>query len=448
MKKRMHAIERFAEMKYAAGRAKVVRAGGKLTVFLHYTGAYGMGERFDAFNQKGRTVANRVEEKFCFQGDKTYCPAPFFWTDTGFGLYADTCDETTFRFGEDTIEILLPQRAEVVLFSGTPEQMVREYMGLFGPAVLPPEWVFGPWISANRWSTQAQAEEQLALLRRYDYPASVLVLEAWSDEATFYIWNGAKYRPRPDGQALRAEDFDFSDSPWPNPRGMLDTLRAAGLHLLLWQVPVYKKQGIEETQNTQNDLDRADAAARRLCVLNGDGTPYVIPTGHWFAGSMVPDFTNPQTGKSWFAKRQYLLDMGVDGFKTDGGEFIYSDDARFFDGSTGVQQRSRYSRDYEESYTRFIGQGRALFSRAGYAGQHTVPSTGRGISSPKTGSFAACCGRGSAPPLRGSCSGALTSEASPGRCPRWISTGGPPRWPASAPSCSGIPSRMAVSFGS
>ena len=37
---------------------------------------------------------------------------------------------------------------------------------------------------------------------------------------------------------------------------------------------------------------------------------------------MIPDFTNPETSRTWFGKRQYLLDMGVDGFKTDGGEFV------------------------------------------------------------------------------------------------------------------------------
>ena len=37
---------------------------------------------------------------------------------------------------------------------------------------------------------------------------------------------------------------------------------------------------------------------------------------------MIPDFTDPETVRSWFARRQYLLEMGVDGFKTDGGEFV------------------------------------------------------------------------------------------------------------------------------
>ena len=332
-----------------------------------------MGEKYDSLNQKGKTVINAVREKFCFQGDKTYCTTPFFWTDTGFGLYVDTCEVTTFDFGDSCIEIELPETADVFLFSGTPEEMVREYMSLFGPAVLPPEWTMGIWISANRWNTQKDVDALLGKLKKYDFPASVVVLEAWSDEATFYIWNGAKYEPVPDGKALKYEDFDFSGTPWPDPAKMVQDIHDAGLKLLLWQVPVYKKQGDDEVQNVQNDLDREDAAARRLCVTIPDGTPYTIPKGNWFPDSMVPDFTNPDTIKSWFGKRQYLLDIGVDGFKTDGGEFIHRSDAQFHDGTTGKEGVNRYSRDYTESYRNFVGSNGVIFSRAGFSGQHTVP---------------------------------------------------------------------------
>ena len=54
---------------------------GELTASLCYDGAYGMGEKYNAVNQKGRTAVNEVEEKFCFQGEKTYCPAPFCSTN-------------------------------------------------------------------------------------------------------------------------------------------------------------------------------------------------------------------------------------------------------------------------------------------------------------------------------------------------------------------------------
>ena len=355
------------------GNAELYRDGNRLTVHVLYNGAYGMGEKYDSLNQKGKTVINAVREKFCFQGDKTYCTTPFFWTDTGFGLYVDTCEATTFDFGEKSIEIKLPETAEVVLFTGTPEEMVREYMSLFGPAVLPPEWSMGIWISANRWNTQKDVDELLAKLKKYDFPASIVVLEAWSDEATFYIWNGAKYEPVPNGQALKYEDFDFSDTPWPDPAKMVQDIHDAGLKLLLWQVPVYKKQGDDEIQNAQNDLDREDAAARKLCVTMPDGAPYTIPKGNWFPDSMVPDFTNPATVKSWFGKRQYLLDIGVDGFKTDGGEFIHRNDAQFHNGTTGKEGVNRYSRDYTESYRNFVGSNGVIFSRAGFSGQHTVP---------------------------------------------------------------------------
>lgn len=359
--------------KLSYANAELYREKEQLTINLQYDGAYGMGEKYDSLNQKGKTVVNQVQEKFCFQGEKTYCTTPFFWTNTGFGLYVDTCETTTFSFEDDRIVVTLPQTAEVVLFSGTPEEIIREYMGLFGPAVLPPEWTMGVWVSANRWNSQKDVDILLEKLKKYDFPASVMVLEAWSDEATFYIWNGAKYTPVPGNDNLKYDDFDFSDSPWPDPRKMIEDVHDARLKLLLWQVPVYKKQGADEVLNDQNDQDRADAAARKLCVMAEDGTPYTIPEGNWFAGSMVPDFTNPETVKSWFSKRQYLLDMGVDGFKTDGGEFIYRQDVRFADGSTGREGVNRYCRDYTESYRDFVGSTGTIFSRAGFAGQHTVP---------------------------------------------------------------------------
>ena len=71
--------------------------------------------------------------------------------------------------------------------------------------------------------------------------------------------------------------------------------------------------------------------------MNQDGSPYEIPEGNWFAGSYIPDFTREETKEFWFHKRKYLLDMGVDGFKTDGGEFIYQENILFADGTTGKE---------------------------------------------------------------------------------------------------------------
>lgn len=341
---------------------------------LNYEGVYGMGEKYDSLNQKGHCVVNQVEEKFCFQGAHTYCPAPFFFTDTGFSLYASTDEVTAFGFTGSQIRVSVPERTEIYIGTGTPKELIQQYMSIHGPAKLPPKWIFGPWISANHWNTQKQVEQQLKVLENWGYPATVLVVEAWSDEATFYIFNGARYEAKAYGEALKYEDFDFSDSEyWQNPKAMVDKLHKNSIHLVLWQIPVYKKQEPGEALCEQNNLDKSDAMARDLCVKNTDGTPYVIPEGHWFSGSMVPDFTNPKTRESWFGKRQYLIDIGIDGFKTDGGEFIYSDNVVFSDGSKGKEGKNRYAQSYTKAYTEFLGNDHVLFSRAGYAGQHTTP---------------------------------------------------------------------------
>ncbi|MCL2034374.1 MAG: glycosyl hydrolase [Oscillospiraceae bacterium] len=362
------------EFTFSGGSAKLLPENGALRIHLPYSAAFGGGERFHTINLKGYTVDIAVEEKFCEQGEKTYCPAPFFFTDSGFGLYAATGSAMRFIFNEDSIVLTgIPTGTEITLFSGASQTIIAEYMSIFGESVLPPSWVFLPWISANHWDTQEKTEKQIELLKKYDFPAGVIVLEAWSDEATFYIFNGAKYTPKPDG-AFTFEDFSFpEDGPWPNPKAMIEKLHEAGLHVVLWQIPVYKKQGPDEIQNQQNDLDRESAEKLGLCVRCTEGLPYTIPEGNWFAGSMIPDFTNPEAKQDWFRKRQYLLDIGVDGFKTDGGEFIYRDDLRFHNGLDGAEMKNSYPQCYAKAYTKFLDKNHVLFSRAGYAGQHTTP---------------------------------------------------------------------------
>jgi alpha-glucosidase (family GH31 glycosyl hydrolase) len=76
---------------------------------------------------------------------------------------------------------------------------------------------------------------------------------------------------------------------------MIEKLHSAGLRLLLWQIPVYKQPDKDDPPCIQRDNDRAYAVAHKLCVMDSEGKPYAIPEGHWFAGSLLPDFTNAET---------------------------------------------------------------------------------------------------------------------------------------------------------
>lgn len=59
-------------------KVKITRRNGTaLCIEAAYQAVYGLGEKFDAVNQKGKTVENQVIEKFCNQGKYSYCTTPF-----------------------------------------------------------------------------------------------------------------------------------------------------------------------------------------------------------------------------------------------------------------------------------------------------------------------------------------------------------------------------------
>lgn len=333
---------------------------------------YGLGERYCSVNHLGRKLKSQVTEKFCKQGENAYLPLPFYHADDGHGVFIDTPYEVSFDFSKGHVRMELPKEAacKIYFFYGKPKEIIAQFLEKSGEAVLPPKWAFGVWASANRWNCQSDIEEQVRYAEKYSYPISVIVIEAWSDEATFYLWNGAKYKVVDGGKPLEREDMHFG-APWPSPDKMIEELHERGMKLVLWQIPALKELAAEE-KCEQHDRDCTYAVEHGLVGINMDGMPYKIPK-QWFIGSMLPDFSNPETLKWWFAKRKYLLDMGVDGFKTDGGEFVYDEETLFYRNMSGKAKKNLYPAQYEKAYADFVGRERILFSRAGYIGAQTTP---------------------------------------------------------------------------
>ena len=338
---------------------------------------YGFGERFDSLDQNGLNPDVCVVNQYCKQGNRTYIPMPFFVTEAGYGMHVVTDRYVRFGLaprlpGTMVIEAQIdPGRPSLqsTVFLGTPADIVRAYSRSTGVTALPPKWAFGPWMSGNAWDTQREVEEQLRLSDELGLPATVVVIEAWSDEATFYVWNDAQHAPEPGDHAFQLDEFTFpAEGKWPDPKALADRVHDSGMKLVLWQIPVLKRLAAHEPRCTQHERDEEHAIARGYVVRNADGTPYRIPDG-WFAGSLLLDFTNPEAARWWFGKRRYLIDqLGVDGFKTDGGEFIFDDRVAFWDGRDGASMRNRYAMTYIEAYRDFAGPGRITFSRAGHVG--------------------------------------------------------------------------------
>lgn len=339
-------------------------------------GWYGFGERYNALNQAGNRVDQFVYNQYKEQGLRTYMPMPVGYTDAGFGLHLATDSYSWFDLsmsGETRLGVEADHLA-IDLFTGSIVEQVSQFMAVTGDPEPAPAWALGPWMSSNNWDSEAEVRKQVALTLEHEIPATVLVIEAWSDEATFYIFNDAQYAEKPGGDAFAYGDFSFPEwGRWPDPKGLTEHLHSNDLRLILWQIPIIKQS--PALKHVQKRNDESHFFAEGYGVKHPDGTPLRLPEG-WFKDSLLMDFTNPAGRDWWFEKRQYLIDeLGVDGFKTDGGEMVWGRDLVFADGRTGLENRNAYPRDYISAYHRFAQQnGGICFSRAGYTGAQTFPA--------------------------------------------------------------------------
>lgn len=357
---------------------KIIASGIKVAA-LENERFYGFGERYNDINQRGNLVDVYVYNQYKDQGIRTYFPMPYFLSSEGYGFYLPTDRYVEFDLCREDAGCW---RAEVQIeelswyrFFGTPKEMVEQFTSLTGRPTMMPEWAFGPWMSSNNWDSEAEVKKQVELTKKYDIPATVLVIEAWSDEATYYIFNDAVYEENNGKDGFSYSDFHFPKwGKWPDPKGMVKYLHENGLKCILWQIPIIKY--INSLHHLQKDRDEKYALEKGYCAKKSDGIPYRMPEG-WFTDSLLMDYTSENACDWWMKKRQYLVDeVQIDGFKTDGGEFVFGDEVVFADGRTGKEMRNEYPNLYIQKHYDYIHEKRdgIVFSRAGFTGACRMPA--------------------------------------------------------------------------
>ena len=342
---------------------------------------YGFGERFNGFNQRGNILDVRVYEEYKSQseGNRTYLPIPFFLSSGFWGHCINSPQKITYDLSSDdswSFEAeLVDWNLECFIYLGKPGEILKSQAQLTGFPVLPPDWAFGPWMSSNEWNSQKRVLKELHKSRELDIPATVLVIEAWSDEKNFYIWNDAEYKVKDPSELFSYSDFTFPEKGlWPDPESMIEDIHSDDTRLILWQIPVSKhlEEGVTCEQNARDKQYMID---KGYCVLNEDGSPYKVKPW-WFTDSLVIDFTNPEAAEWWMDKRKYLIDeLHIDGFKTDGGEHLWGRELLFADGRKGAQLWNEYPNHYINSYYKYINDknGGISFSRSGFMGVQNSP---------------------------------------------------------------------------
>ena len=346
-------------------------------------GFYGFGERYNSLNQRGNRLDIRVYDEYKNQGLRTYIPVPFFLSSHNYGFFINTARRVVFDLcnlnKKQWVFDVEMGNSTILKFdiytNRTPLENLKAFFTRTTKPALPPSWAFGPWMSSNEWNSQKSILKQVANTKKFDIPASVIVIEAWSDESTFYIWNDAIYDVKPGDSSFSYNEFKFPQNGlWPDPKGMIEELHTQGIRVILWQIPVMRKM---EDAHQQHDIDAKYMEDKKYYVQNQDGSPYLVRPS-WFQGSMLLDFSNSDAVKWWLNKRKYLLDeLEIDGFKTDGGEHLWGEKVVFANGIHGDEGINLYPNQYIGSYHQFALKHRngdsVTFSRSGFTNSQAFP---------------------------------------------------------------------------
>lgn len=301
-------------------------------------GFFGFGERYNATNQRGRTLACWSEEGSFSLGSfvspsnptrvpggptSTYCPVPFFLSSRGHGFEADTPFRTEFDLADSEKDAWKFHAAShktgaVFYFGTTPAQTLGMYTEMRGRPRIPPRWLFGPW---SQMSGQIEGKSALAMAHEYrdrDIPTSC------RQGYTHFFPEGSEIGIEAQQQELNAK------------------LHALGLKSTCYFNPYV---------GVKHPTLFAQGKANQYFVKKPDGSPYVFQYMGFQAAQV--DFTNP-AAKAWYQAQLWkAVSLGFDGWMYDFGEYT-PPDAHFADGRKGLELHNPYPVLYQKAAFEFF----------------------------------------------------------------------------------------------
>jgi hypothetical protein len=250
---------------------------------------WGFGERFDALNMRGHTMESWVVDAWG-GGNRSYICAPFLISSKGYGLFVNCTGKVKFDCGATStneLRIEVPEAGlDVFRFKGTPREILAAYTKLVGRPRPVPDWVFGPWISRNSYLSEYEIDRVIDKMDAHGLKASAVVLEAWAESL---------------------QNFRFEQGRYPHPKEWIGKLHERGYHVICWETP-----SIWDSASTYRE-----ASTNGYLVLKPDGSELRVD---WLENAVKIDFRREAARLWWQRLQEPLVAMGVDGFKTDGGE--------------------------------------------------------------------------------------------------------------------------------
>ena len=286
---------------------------------------YGLGERFTGPDLRGQQVECWGQDALGSTGTRSYKAVPFLLSSRGYAVLVDTTTAATFDLAHSNTgawSMTVPDEVlDYCLISGTPAECLAAYRDLTAPALLPPRWAFGPWISGGfRQDSAADVRARARRIREHRFPCDVLHIDTyWQPHGS---WS----------------DMSWDTEAFPDPRGLVEALAGEGFRVSLWMNPHI---GV-------NSAHYAEANRNGWFLRTASGSTCVGQVwGGAHPDTALLDLTHPGA-VAWFGDRiRQAMAGGACVLKTDFGEAVPAD-AVAHNGMTGDRLHNLYPLLYND----------------------------------------------------------------------------------------------------
>lgn len=333
---------------------------------------YGGGEQMSYFNMRGRrfplwssepgvgrdkttyvTWRSDVENKAGGDYYNTYFPQPTYVSSNRYYLHIDTTAYADFDFrNPDFHELQVWEVPASIRIEAAPTflELLEKESAFFGRQPELPDWVYNGLIIG----VQGGNERSFGLMEK-TLDHGIKVSGVWCQD-----WCGKRVTSF--GKRLQW-DWRFNQEMYPDLPKEIEKLHARGIKFLGYINPYLVNDGELYRKGKE-----ADVFAKK-----SDGCEYLVDFGEFDCA--IPDLTDPKAYE-WFKDeviKKYSLDIGIDGWMADFGEYLPTDDLVLHSGNSPMIEHNRWPALWAKcNYDALVETGKlgevVYFMRAGGTG--------------------------------------------------------------------------------
>jgi len=328
---------------------------------------YGLGEKWSGLNKRGQILRSYNSDALGVNAEISYKNIPFCWSPEGWGILAHTPAIVTHAVGhpawsqrtycclidDDVLDIFLFLKPKS-LTNNVGAEILFALTELTGRAPLPPSWSGGVILSKAYYQDPNELLAVAKEVRARGMPCDTITIDgrAWQDTRTRFA-------------------FEWDNTRWPDPKAVLDELKALGFKICVWEYPLI---------SVEHEWFRMFADKGWLLKDTRTGQAYEYDWDQQAFGEVltalpksgIVDFTHPEAYAFWRDAHQELFAIGVDMIKADFGEQLEDDNMLAANGEQGLALHNVYAHLYNrcvyEAADMYSASGAFLFSRASWIG--------------------------------------------------------------------------------